>query len=396
MSSQSIEEILKRLPKNQAAVLYWKCQGLKYEDIGTKLNYSIEWVTLQMSYVYARFDLKDKKVHWAKRQDFLKNEVCPVLQKLTNGNPNKLDDFPLVEDDSIIDASETSGEPDPTTYPLVVYDEMVLEETHEGKIVIPSKGKKRPRPSYVLILLVIIGCLVFGYVGYRLGSSGTPEVALAEVTSTFQPTDIPPIPTETSVIFPSDTPPPSETPFPTDTPPPSATPTESFAFYDDFSDGLDSAWNIVYGKPVVADGQLVAGEETLLSVGDPAWMNYQIEFDVKMGRFTCQDSQSSFLGVRATDIDNMLRFRFHPCETEWSSVTGGSLSVISNTFDGNQGFTNTFVHFTVKVEVNEISVHAKSVSLNSFIDTDHPSGFIYLRIRPDTLFDNFKITLLNP
>jgi len=207
--------------------------------------------------------------------------------------------------------------------------------------------------------------------------------------------------TDTETPLPTDTVAPSETPFPTDTPPPSDTPTpspvptEPPAVFDDFANGLNPAWIVVYGKPVVSNERLTASELTLLSVGDPTWTNYQVEFDVQMGRFTC-GRDPSFVGVRGSDVDNMLAFTFTPCDSDWNSVINGQWSPIPGTKLGNQGYIDVLVHFIVKVEGNKIVIREQSNILGSIVDTDHVSGNVYLRIKPDTTFDNFKITLLNP
>jgi hypothetical protein len=170
------------------------------------------------------------------------------------------------------------------------------------------------------------------------------------------------------------------------------TPNPNIFFYD-FNDGVGEGWTVVYGKPVISNEQLMASELTLVSFGDISWTNYQIEFDVKMGRYTC-GGDPSFVGFRATDIDNMLLYRFNTCGSESISVINGELVPIPGTVQGNQGRVESFFHITILVEGDKIIVRDQIKVLNSYIDTDHVSGNIYLRIRTETVFDNFKITLL--
>jgi hypothetical protein len=177
---------------------------------------------------------------------------------------------------------------------------------------------------------------------------------------------------------------------PTDTSVPSATPSPNL-FVDDFSDGLGPAWTVVFGKPLFVNGRLTANETTLLSLGDATWTDYQIEFDVEIHACVLI-VESDGVGVRATDFDNMIFFAFSSCDTYWIPVKDGT----SNTrFDTH---TRAFYpdHVTIKVEGHEFTVHEKTKFISSITDADYPTGYIFLRIRPNTLYDNFKITLLKP
>ncbi|MBV5342639.1 hypothetical protein JZU68_03165, partial [bacterium] len=76
----SIDDQLRKLTKNEMTVLYWKCKGLKYEQIGARLTYGVDWVTLTMGGVYTKLGFS-KEMHWTKRWEILKTEVCPLVPK---------------------------------------------------------------------------------------------------------------------------------------------------------------------------------------------------------------------------------------------------------------------------------------------------------------------------
>src|SRR5687768_17199013 len=107
---------LPSLTPTEKKVLYYKCQGLKYEAIAKELNYSIEWVTLEMGKVYRKLGFK-KEMHWTARNKILKNEICPNV-------PENLEEWLSTEE--IMEAiNEPVTEPrvDPEITALVLYDE---------------------------------------------------------------------------------------------------------------------------------------------------------------------------------------------------------------------------------------------------------------------------------
>jgi hypothetical protein len=386
-----IENDLRALDTLQISILFWKEKGLSDKEIGKKFGWGEDWVETRMGEIYKELGF-DTKMHARQKKKTLEEEYLPVVKLLTNDDPETLADWPLQAKKGV-DQNRPKSTP-PTRR--------------------PAKSVDQPRPNgrsiwtwlWIPIMLLLLGAL---YGAFWLGRSNASQPPLpTTVTVTFASTQVDPTQASAAAteniseavssptISVSDTPLPTDTPASSNTPSHSPVPSESEGFFDNFDNGLSPEWIVVYGNPVISNGQLQAGEQTLLSVGDTSWTDYTVEFDVNMGRFTCGDDESSTLGVRANDIDNMLLLRFHPCETEWSSVINGNRNVIPGTFLGNQGFIDVLVHFIVTVEGNKITFREKSDLLNSLVDTDHPSGNVYLKVRPETVFDNFKITLLNP
>lgn len=195
MNDQPIEEKLRKLTFNEVTVLYWKCQGLKYEQIKLRVDYSVDWVQLQMSNVYAKLGFS-KEMHWAKRVEILDKEVCPALNEILGGKPPKPDEWP---------PDIEKPEPNPETYPLIIYDEIRPEEPEPSNLevfqptpitVIPRQ-RVNWRPSLLLIILTGIICMVLGFLlGQR--NIPIPFLATATPTITYTPSQTPTFtPTET-------------------------------------------------------------------------------------------------------------------------------------------------------------------------------------------------------
>src|SRR5258706_15057943 len=109
MPIPSLEDKLKTLDYHQGLVLYWTCKNLSYEDIAKRYGYQKSWCVWQMSYVYHKLgiDEKDpetgKSLAWQRRREVLRDEVCPAFTQLINDDLNRLDDFPLIEEGTIVE-----------------------------------------------------------------------------------------------------------------------------------------------------------------------------------------------------------------------------------------------------------------------------------------------------
>jgi DNA-binding CsgD family transcriptional regulator len=192
------------LNENEITVLYWKSKGLNYEQIANKLDYSVDWVQLQMSTVYAKLGFK-KDMHWTKRRDILANEVYPLL-------PKDLKDWKKEIREEI---PETKEETIPEMMALVLYDEARIAETKEDtkprkiireepRLIFPQR--KQPKYGRLVILAIFI-CLIVSAVGYGAYLFGrnsfvppTPLPAVVQIiTATFPATSLssPIEPTET-------------------------------------------------------------------------------------------------------------------------------------------------------------------------------------------------------
>lgn len=240
MSSRDDVRKLRSLNRSEATVLYWKCHGKTYEQIGLDIDYSSDWVQLQMSNTYRKLGF-NKDMHWRERTRLLEESYCKALRTMVRDDPKNLDQWPFAEEEP---------KHDPLMYPLVIYDEM------QQRGLIPyDQGQTPPPPPepqgrrifrYALGLLAL---LAVGYAAYMIGTFREPEtvtqlvtqapvVETVIITSTPEPTILP---TATEIVdlaatadaatalfiasLPTNTPDPTATPEPTKTPNPTPTPT---------------------------------------------------------------------------------------------------------------------------------------------------------------------------
>ena len=237
----SIQDQLRKLTKNEITVLYWKCKGLKYVQIGKKLDYSVDWVTLTMGGAYTKLGFS-KDMHWTKRWEILKSEVCPRL-------PKNIDDWqPVIEITEGI-TEEIREEPvNPDIKALVLYDEQMIEAEKEKSllppkpqepIIIKTNGKKSPKPSclsrIILAVFFIVVIAGVGYAAYMFGRGATPVPQIVVVTATLPPATETPLPTVTPEFTNTPVPTLTFTPEPTFTPLPTETPK---GYYDQGEDVL--------------------------------------------------------------------------------------------------------------------------------------------------------------
>lgn len=300
----SADNQLRSLTKNEVTVLYYKCRGLKYNQIATRLTYSVDWVQLQMSSVYAKLGF-NKEMHWTKRREILENEVCPRL-------PKDLKDWKFEEpkaeitEESIVETKEEL-KADPQMIALVLYDEMAIQEESKEKtsnitkvespvIIIPNRDGPNPFVLFlrrVILLIIVVGVLgSVGYIAYWFGkNSVNAPIAITQVITQVlpQPTN-PPVLVATTVA-PTTTLIP--TPLSTDTPAPSATaafvpPADGILFQDNFSNGISPDWTNS-DNWITANGRLTLQAAASfnniynwIGLDKPEWKNYTVSVNVKI------------------------------------------------------------------------------------------------------------------
>jgi hypothetical protein len=230
MISHSLEETLKTLTYYQASVLYWTCEGWSNENIAARYNYTKSWVVYQMSFVYHklgidRIDQKTgKKPHWTERRTFLQEKVCPILRRLINDDPERLEIFPIIppnvyEGDLIYIPPGTPEaeipppeitiprlepqaeppqlpepgeipppEPPPDFYPIQLYNAWLAVLEDDSRKGQDNPPPPPPQPIFIqperrgimwgrilaLLSAVILGCGVVGVLAYWFGTRQNP------------------------------------------------------------------------------------------------------------------------------------------------------------------------------------------------------------------------------
>ena len=239
MEKFTLEDTIKTFTQREALVVYWTCEGLSNENIAARFGYQKSWVVWQMSKVYHRIgldkaDINGKKLHWTLRREVIREKVCPILRRLINDDPEKLERFPMtppnVLNGSILDLrpdipvppsepfipppeppSEPPplpaddqippSEPPPGFYPIELYNAWlaVLEDDmHDPDpeplppsppiIITPIRRGRRWGPLISLGLAVLLGCTAVGALAYWLGRNGGFVPATQTSVATIQPT----------------------------------------------------------------------------------------------------------------------------------------------------------------------------------------------------------------
>lgn len=159
-------------------------------------------------------------------------------------------------------------------------------------------------------------------------------------------------------------------------------------FEDNFDNGLSPDWKIESGHPIVVSGTLSADQDTTLTVGDPSWGNYQVEFSVKGG--DCCDDR--VIAVRVVDSNNMVGFTYswcYGCFTGWYVLKDGQKNKIPNTDKAPSANQIRLV-----AQNNKFSVFSGNELLSSFYDDSFQQGKIALMIGRNDTIDNFRVTAL--
>src|SRR3990172_7118616 len=79
MANLTPEQAIRTLTKTEVKVLYLKCAGLKYIEMGYKyLHLGEDMVQKHMSNVYEKLGF-DTSMHWTKRVKILNEVFCPAL-----------------------------------------------------------------------------------------------------------------------------------------------------------------------------------------------------------------------------------------------------------------------------------------------------------------------------
>lgn len=316
MENPDIVSKLKNLSETEAKILYLKCQGLDYEDIGTQLNYAVSTISLYAGSMYQKLGF-DKQMHSSERKRILKRDYCPTVTRLYDAENGWLPDDP---------------EPNPSSKALLVVMQEISEEKEKrlarrppGGIVgretdqgrepirpLDSGHKGKPWGLYVIIgiLLIVIVYLFFHQIlpapPIPLPTPQPLPTYTITPTYTLMPTNtiLPVVIASTNTIMPTNTIEPTFTPTNTLPPTPTLVPTPVSLLENKFADGISPLWTVT-GNPMVVDGAITwqGSEPVILTAGDSSWKNYEIT-----ASFPHFDTGSCdfFLGVRRRADGNMM------------------------------------------------------------------------------------------
>lgn len=403
-----MSDALNTLTKNEITVLYWKCKGLKYNQIAIKLGYSMDWVQLHMSNVYKKLGFQ-KQMHWTKRVEILEKEICPLL-------PKEIDRWKPTEE---IPSLEPTSQPraDPEMLALILYDEKQLEEVRNVSITPPQKevivigeptgGVKLFRRILFAIVSILI-VLAVGYVAFRAGRGATPAPKIIVVTASPFPATETPLATETQIFTETPLPTFTFTPLPTNTPLateiPFVPPEDGVLFEDDFDDGDLSAWTQISGQWLVSDGKLtklIADDFNYdyqwITLKRPEWKNYILSLDIfkpsnNAVAIAIRDdfsTQPIGLEIGWGDTVNLVLLTNNSLDnTEIAGRSGETISGYTNTNIQLEVQGDTYVFRLNGREVQRVTLPGNKsggISIGDFCTTDDYGC---------AKFDNVKVTYL--
>jgi hypothetical protein len=404
MKKVSVDGLLALTPR-EIKIIYWRCKGETVEQTANKFP-------MAASLVYRV--LKENIYPTLKVDGWrdIETDLCKPLRAMV-ARVEDLDNWP----EGFREKIEALREPlEPQKAQLDELEEFPdmpapqfppeLDET----ITSEQERRVRNRPFWILVavpILIVCALAIFGLLfGVRyfqtLVETAISRTQVAQQTLVGQTESVPPVSSQNTEAIPSPLLPSpiesletaavdTQTPAPTRTAIPTAT-TNPNIFLDNFSDGLDPAWTVVQGKPAIVNGKLTVTETTVLSIGDASWKDYEIEFDILVpGNHCTLTATSEYIGVRSSDLDNMLKYAFSWCNGEWRYLINGQQTTIPNTH--TTGLKEA--HVAIRVEGNQVIVHRQSELITTLINEDFPTGYIFLKLARDTLIDDFKVTLLN-
>ena len=401
-NSENLIAKLKTLSKRELDVLWLRCKGMKYMDIGKALHIAVPTVKTNMGRVYMKLGLD--VLEPSARMKAIYDTFAPLLEQLQSEGKKENETGPVVIEGEVV-------EDEPKTVPrriwlMVENDEKAIVPVPPGTLVAPARPPRGPNRLLVLVVGVVLGiCLGAGGVYFVMHSLNGPIPLISQPTPTVStstlsiPTAVPSdtslpsptqgIPAQTPVVIVITATPAPATEVPSLTPLPQ--PTTLFA--DNFDQGLSKSWSVVSGNPVVVNGQLTSDQDTWLRIGDNSWTDYTVQLDVVAA--DCWFSWSwSAIAVRVKDKDNLIAFKFASCESEWDIVKNGNWTPVPNSHGQGTSANTPSTTITVTVQGGQFAVDINGTRVSSFFNSDYMQGGIAIKVGPKTQIDNLKITAI--
>ena len=388
----NLEDKIRSLTRNQAKVLYWKCQGDQYKQIAKRYDKGVKWAQGLMTGAYRKLEVPKGSTP-PEISEFLKNnEVCEILQKFV-GNPEDLDRWPLygvniVETKEgspvyeVKDKDDSEEIPDPETMADVITETAEEENQETGQEEVETvtgepvddeeerrkederkrkeeeeKERQRDRPerppisrnAWLRIFWISATILFLWFVFFRPrlqqnppqnSSTATQDTSSTEDSNSSPQFVVSPEITSTSGI------PPTAVPLP---------------IREDFKGQYSDLWWIS-GNPLIVDNVWsgydgVATTEkdqyATMSIGNTAWKNYVVTFRA----YRLVDISQLEVGVRVGDLNNMVEIECVPINCHWVIISDGERDQIP----GDQAVTDN-VTYTFTVQDNSFILLAKSVA----------------------------------
>jgi hypothetical protein len=443
----SMEDRLRGLERSEVQVLYGRCQGLTHGQITAKYSKTNDtWSRNLMTRVFERVGAP-KNSSKARKNEFIKTKVCPVLNEILENNESNLDTWPIYgwvveregdnvtyrereererilpspdaerqpieksglplkdaqdeeleseppQEDAEIDDEDTQQEPSehPSSFPAIpVTNSGPAEsagEQNRGFVWDPPRAQPFNPLLIAVSVLICLGCLVLALTaGNRLRAFFRPPMTFTQ-TNTSQT----PLPTETLPSSPT----PSNTSTPQSSPTVEVFPTAiPMPIIENFNKPWNDSWQAT-GDPILTtakfgapfDGVLttVPGHFATMAVGNRAWTDYIIHIRGYIG-----DGQF-FFGFRVKDLNNMLGIDCDSFACNWVAIRNGTKEVLHKVED-----IDFVPEFTLNVEGESFNGSTKDFYARPALLTLPPqyqgqflNGGVYFRFR-DVEIDYIEI-----
>jgi len=166
-------------------------------------------------------------------------------------------------------------------------------------------------------------------------------------------------------------------------------PTEANILFQDIFDSteISSKWHLEEGvMPYAYGGKLVTDDFTTISVGDVSWTDYEVTLSIS--DVGARYGDTNWLGVRGTNLANMMQFLFGPESTQWWERLDG----VGKSIDPTIVRTNQ-TSYDIKVRVLGKNYYAMDYPV--YPNPNHPNGKVYLHFFEGEKIDNFTIVDLS-
>lgn len=216
-----------------------------------------------------------------------------------------------------------------------------------------------------------------------VGISETIAAELAQTAAAVTPSATPTSP-------PTSTPTETNTPTVTPTLTPSQTPTATPLFEDNFDSGLNPAWRVISGEPILVNGRLTANADTWLAVGDSSWTNYVVQFRRVSDQVSGGCGSGNVIAFRVQDRDNYISYFWHFCSSGFQVAQNG---IVTNQ-PGGTGNTRDWHDFSFTVNGGQYEARLNNV-IRTYFDLRYTNGGLMLKLKNNTVIDDFIVWPIN-
>ena len=163
-------------------------------------------------------------------------------------------------------------------------------------------------------------------------------------------------------------------------------------FETSFDSGMPDGMELVYGDIDFVEGELLAHELTLLSIGEDTWENYQVEYETRKHTY-CWGLKNNGIAAHANDLENMIVWSWNYCEAGWFELVDGDWVKITGSksvgVDPGKSVTIRLV-----AENGNFTIYTNNIKRTSYYDEKYTQGKVYIVLHNHSVIDNIYISRL--